>query len=252
MENQIIVNSLLISYTQTGTGETAVIFLHGWRSNKEVWGKIVTSDKLKVTSLCYAIDLPGFGKSQIPKQEMRVGDYAEVVKEFIKKLELKNVCLVGHSFGGRVGIKLAAKYPQTISKLVLVDAAGFAMDQNKKTQMNSAAKIVKPFFKPAFMQSFRKKIYKAIGSEDYVATPELQKTFVNITSEDLSEDMKNIKCPTLIITGAGDLDTPVEFGKRMNSLIQDSKFVILPKAGHFSFLDNSEDFKETLKLFLKI
>ncbi len=181
---------------------------------------------------------------------MTVGDYAEVVAEFIKKLDLTDVIVIGHSFGGRVGIKLSSAHPELVRKLVLVDSAGFAMDTPKKNFYRSAAKIAKPFFKSAFMQGLRKKIYQKIDAEDYLATPELQKTFVNITGEDLSSDMENIKCPTLIISGENDADTPVSFGKKMNSLIRNSQFAILKNAGHFSFLDQPEEFAEILKKFI--
>lgn len=253
MDKQLVINNNLIFYTQTGEGDSAVIFLHGWRSNKEVWNGVVKRlqdskiERLKI----YALDLPGFGSSPAPKNSWAVGDYTEVVKVFIEKLVRqpadKNIVIVGHSFGGRVGIKLAAKYPSLISKLVLVDSAGFVQ---KKTGMSIAAKIAKPFFLPKFMQGLRRKIYKFIGSEDYLATPELQKTFVNVVNEDLTEDMKKISCPTLIIWGENDKDTPVEFGKKMESLIPDSKFFILPGAGHFSFLDQPEEFAKNLHEFM--
>ena len=104
MVKQVIVNNLLISYSeQKGESGRALLFLHGWRSNKEVWDG-VASQMSKVKCQMFAIDLPGFGGSQVPPKPMTVGDYANVVAEFIKKLELKNVIMVGHSFGGRVGI----------------------------------------------------------------------------------------------------------------------------------------------------
>jgi pimeloyl-ACP methyl ester carboxylesterase len=218
-----------------------------------VWGegcKLISRSADQPIS-CYALDLPGFGGSQILKQPMTVGDYANIVAEFIRKLELKNVIIIGHSFGGRVGIKLSSQHPELISKLVLVDSAGFAMNAPKKKLMAMAAKAVRPIFKPQIMQGLRKKIYKNIGAEDYLATPELQKTFVNITSEDLSADLKNIKVPTLIINGENDKDTPVEFGQRMNSLIPNSKLQILNNAGHFSFLDQPEEFVKIVIDFIQ-
>ncbi len=250
MTEQLIAKNLLLSYINKPCAEQGktLVFLHGWRSSKEVWQAVVKSLKLKVES--YALDLPGFGASQVPTRPMTIGDYADVVADFIKKLELKNVVLVGHSFGGRVGIKLASQHPEIISKLVLVDSAGFAISSAKKNVFGVAAKIAKPFFKPKFMQELRKKIYKHIGAEDYLATPQLQQTFINITSEDLSTDMKKITCPTLIITGENDQDTPVEFGKKMQSLISNSQFQILANAGHFSFLDKPEEFINALSSFI--
>lgn len=251
MNEQIIVKNLLVSYSRSKVGDSAILFLHGWRSEAGAWRVIVDSGQWTVNSSIYCLDFPGFGKSQTPKVAMTVGDYAEIVKEFIEKLDLKNVIIVGHSFGGRVGIKLAAQNPNLISKLVLVDAAGFAMNSRRKSQMKLIAKILKPFFKPQFMQGLRKKIYKVIGAEDYVATPELQKTFVNVTSEDLTGDMKKITCPALIITGEQDQDTPMEFGKRMNSLIPNSKFEIIKNAGHFSFIDKPQEFIKLLNEFIQ-
>jgi len=274
MDKQIVINNLLISYSEVqGSSTQTLLFLHGWRSNKEVWnGVIKRIRELENERIgCYLIDLPGFGQSQnphpnpLPKGEgelgWKVGDYANVVAEFIRKLELKNVIIVGHSFGGRVAIKLAANIsPQpplnlrggegVISKLVLVDSAGFAMEASKKIITKAAAKIAKPFFKPDFMQPLRRKIYQKIGAEDYLATPELQKTFVNVTSEDLSDDMKKIQAPTLIIFGENDKETPVTYGELMRFLIPDTKLLILKSAGHFSFLDKPEEFVEALLKFV--
>lgn len=263
MEKQIVINDNLISYSQTGEGERAVIFLHGWRSNKEVWNQVIQrireleNERIRI----YSIDLPGFGGSSAPKTAWCVGDYAEIVKGYIEKLELKNVIIVGHSFGGRIGIKLAANpYPASghplpegegkLKGLILVDAAGFAMNANKKTIISAAAKLTKPFFKPKFMQGLRKKIYQKIGAEDYLATPELQQTYVKVISEDLTEDLKKITLPTLIITGENDKETPIEFGRKMNSLIPNSEFQILKNAGHYSFIDQPEEFVNNILEFM--
>ena len=249
MANQIVVTDNLISYSQSGAGDSAVIFLHGWRSQKEVWSGVVSrinDERLRI----YSLDLPGFGGSSVPKEALTVGDYAEIVKGFIEKHGLKNVCLVGHSFGGRVGIKMTAVYPDLILKLVLVDAAGFVTNESKRRMFRYLAKLVKPIFKLSMMQGFRRKIYQFIGAEDYLATPELQKTFVNVVNEDLTEDLKKINCPTLIIFGENDNETPVEFGEKMHSLISNSRFEILPDTGHFSFLDKPEEFAKVLIDFI--
>ncbi len=256
MNNQIVINKQLISYKSVNNlagHNGAVVFLHGWRSEGNVWNGVLDSlsSKLLDKNIAFlTIDLPGFGSSQNPQQNFDINNYAEVVKGFIDKLELKQVIIVGHSFGGRVGIKLAFRYPELISRLILVDSAGFAMNSRKKSILGTIAKIVRPMFRPVFMRSTRKMLYKLIGAEDYLATLELQQTFVNIVNEDLSEDMKRVQCPTLIITGEKDSDTPVEFGKRMHKIISNSKFVVLRNAGHFSFLDNKDEFVNEVASFI--
>jgi pimeloyl-ACP methyl ester carboxylesterase len=254
MENQVVIQGNLISYLVTNTeqGQETLLFLHGWRSNKEVWGKvnqlIRKSANQKINQI--VIDLPGFGKSPAPKKPFSVGDYALVVKEFIEKENLKSVVLIGHSFGGRVGIKLASQFPNLISKLVLVDSAGFVSVGLKTNLISFAAGLFKPLFAPKFMQGLRESIYRALGSEDYLATPELRETYKKVIVEHLSVDMEHVITPTLIIWGENDQDTPVEFGKKMHALIPNSKFIILPSAGHFSFLDQPEEFTKVLNEFI--
>jgi pimeloyl-ACP methyl ester carboxylesterase len=248
---QIVIKNLLIDYWEQKTaGNFCLLFLHGWRSDLSVWNSILKNPEFPEYNL-YAIDFPGFGKSQIPQTPMSVEDFSEVVAEFIKKLRLENVIIVGHSFGGRVGIKLSSRHPELVNKLVLVDSAAFPLFNLKKKIFAVLAKLVKPFFKPAFMQPLRKKIYAKIGAEDYVATPELQKTFINIVSEDLTSDIKKIVCPTLIIYGENDHDTPPDYGKRMQSIIPNSEFIILENAGHFSFLDQPDQFIKEIKDFIR-
>jgi pimeloyl-ACP methyl ester carboxylesterase len=252
MNQQIVINNQLISFVKQGSelAEQTLLFLHGWRSNKEVWQEVV-HQVIKLSSYqVYTIDLPGFGTSPAPKGDWGVGDYANLVAEFISKLDLKNIVVIGHSFGGRVGIKLASTRADLVKKLVLVDAAGFVSSGTKKSTLGFVAKIVKPIFKPKFMQGLRRKIYKQIGAEDYVATPELQKIFVKTVNEDLSENMKRILQPTLLVWGENDTDTPVSFGEKMKFEIRNSKFEILKNAGHFSFLDKPEEFVKILNEFI--
>ncbi len=235
MAKQLIVNNLLVSYSDSaGLGDVSLVFLHGWRSQKEIWGKLIQA--MPQAWSCYALDLPGFGASQAPLAALYVNDYVQAVAEFLKKLGLKNVVLVGHSFGGRIAIKLAASQPGLLSKLVLIDSAGFVNSKNQFFAI--AAKIARPFFKPQFMQSLRGKIYSRIGAEDYVATPNLKQTFVNIINEDLSKYLPQINSPTLLVWGEKDPETPVIYGERMNREIPNSKLIVIPGAGHFSFLDN--------------
>ncbi len=256
MENEIVINNLLVRYSRFGqmksvAGEKCLLFLHGWRSNKEVWGGVV--EKLLVINKelsVFCLDLPGFGKSPAPKKPFSVGDYAETVAEFIKKENLSNIILVGHSFGGRVGIKLASQFPNLVSKLVLVNSAGFVSKARHKNLITLIAKLTKPFFVPNFMQGLRKSIYRALGLEDYLATPMLQETFKKVIAEDLTADMQRITIPTLIIWGENDKETPVEFGERMKTLIPNSVLKILPNAGHFSFLDQPENFTKILNEFI--
>ena len=251
MDQQVIIDNHLISFRSFNlqASNTAVVFLHGWGSSKEAWQGIEAQLKTSGQAILL-LDLPGFGASPLSKRDLSIADYAALVAGFVKKQGLAKVSIVGHSFGGRIGIKLAARYPQLVAKLVLVDSAGFAMGSKQKKIYAMAARLVRPVFKPAFMAGLRKSIYQALGAEDYLATPALQKTFIKAVGEDLAEDMKKIACPTLVVFGEKDTDTPVEFGERMHKLIAGSELRVLAGAGHYSFLDKPEEFSLLLKGFI--
>ena len=159
MNEQVIIKNHLVSYFKSeNAGQKCLLFLHGWRSQKEVWETVIKRFKdLKIERLdAYAIDLPGFGVSSAPAEAWSVGDYAEVVRDFIEKMELKNIIIIGHSFGGRVGIKLAAGHPELVNKLVLVDSAGFIDKSSKNKILAWTSALVRPFFRPKFMQGMRR------------------------------------------------------------------------------------------------
>ncbi|MFA5318567.1 MAG: alpha/beta hydrolase [Patescibacteria group bacterium] len=245
---QLIINNLLVNYYfKAGNPQTPVLlFLHGWRSEGKIWQSVMAHfSEYNI----YAIDFPGFGASDIPKKDFYLQDYADIVEGFIKKNNLENIIIIGHSFGGRVGIKLSSNNPQYLKKLVLVDSAGIIIKKNNFKKI--IAKLVKPIFKLPFMSPVRVKIYQSMGAEDYLATPKLKQTFVNIINENLTALLPKVKIPTLLIWGDKDRDTPLEYAHIIEQRITGSKLVVLENAGHFSFLDKEKEFINNLQNFLE-
>lgn len=224
-----------------------LLFLHGWRSEARVWGKIISAFP---EYDCYAPDLPGFGSSPAPGVPWAMNNYADAIRGFCSSLGLTHLTVVGHSFGGRIGIVLVVQNPSLYRALVLVDSAGIRRESSRTKLLPKLAKLVRPAFRPRFMHSLRKRIYKQIGAEDYVASPELQKTFVNVIKEDLSARLAFVKLPTLIVWGAKDTETPVRDAEQMKKAISGAELVVIPGAEHFSFVDSPEQFESSLKGFL--
>ena len=246
MKDNLVIGGQLVNYYQIGQGKKNLIFLHGWGSNALIWQNIIS--KIDQKQFCiYTLDLPGFGNSALPKKSFSISDYTEVISEFISKLNLKNNILIGHSFGGRIAIKLAATHPNLIKKLILVDSAGIKVD---KKFTNYLAKIVKPIFKPKFMQKSRMLIYKKIGAQDYANSGELKETFKKIINEDLTSYLDRIKLPVLIIWGEDDQETPLQFAQIMKEKINNSQLKIIKDAGHFSFIDQPQLFINELNNFI--
>lgn len=248
-EKKIIIGDLVINYFEKSGNENAVIFLHGWRLDGGIWLKIIKSlNQLKHSF--YSLDLPGFGKSTIPPFSFTVGDYSDVIKEFIEKLKLKNVCLVGHSFGGQVTIKVAVSYPPLVKKLVLINCAGVKRKTFWKKIKKIIAKILKPIFVLFPLKSLRRKLYQAIGAEDYLATPHLRDIFLNIIKDDIIQELPLISQNTLVVWGEKDKITPLPLGRLIKQKIRFSNFVILKNQGHSDFFEKSEEFLESFSNFL--
>lgn len=247
----IEINQQNIYYQKIGKGKN-LILLHGWKQDvSSFWGVV---DLLKDQFAIYLVDLPGFGRSDNPKTAFSVSDYAEIIKGCINKLKIKNPTLLGHSVGGRIAIKLAAKNPTLLHKLILEDSAGIRPKRDiPKFIFYFFAKIFKYLVPNIFnlKEKVRIKFYKSLES-DYLTTGDLKETFTQILNEDLTDDLPKIETETLLIWGEKDptLEASLKNGKRMYQLIENSKMAIIEDVGHFPHLENPERFVYYVKDFV--
>lgn len=246
----IIVDNLLINYYfyQPKKSEKTIVFLHGWGVDSQSWFKIVPRLVDKKYSLFF-LDLPGFGNSQMPPSAFSLEDYKRIVLEFIKKLRLKKIVIVGHSFGGRIAIKIASTSPNPAEKIVLVDAAGINNLTGFKKLTAIFARLISPVFRPQFMQPIRRKLYFLMGSE-YLDRVGLSKIFSRVVSENLTLLLPKIKNETLILWGDRDNVTPLYYARLMKKLITKSKLTIFPGIGHFPFIEKPGEFTGELLKFI--
>ena len=220
--------------------ENTMVFLHGWGADSSIFrGVISLLPKQKWRYL--VIDFNGFGKSSEPEEPYGVGDYANEVVDLLKELGIKSAVFVGHSFGGRVAIKLASIYHSCVKKLVLVDSAGIILNRGLIYKFKVwKYKTKKKLIEKGFINGDLSKM----GSLDYrnLKTEIMRKTFINVVNEDLLGDAKMIKAPTFIVWGAADKDTPIQMAKKFHKAIVGAKLFIIQGAGHYCFLDKTEDF----------
>ncbi|MFA5173359.1 MAG: alpha/beta hydrolase [Candidatus Paceibacterota bacterium] len=248
-QKKLVLEDIVINFLFSKNSGYPLVFLHGWRSQGAAWFKIMEQAE-KRGFRPFALDLPGFGSSENPPENFDLEKYAVLIKDFIKKENLKKVCLIGHSFGGRITLKFSSLFPEFIDKLVLVGSAGLP-PKNKKTFLKIMAKIFKPFFKLPFLKSFRPKIYKLLGSDDYLATPALKNVFLNVIKENLEPLLPKIKAETLLVWGEEDKTTPLYMAETFRRKIKNSRLEIIKDAGHFNFLDQPEEFSKILFNFVK-
>lgn len=251
------VNGIKINYEQKGKGDL-IVLLHGWGSNIKLFANLI--DLLSKKYMVVAMDMPGFGESAEPPSAWCVDDYVDFVIDFLKDYNTDKVMLLGHSFGGRVIIKLNSKknLPFSITKVILVDSAGILPPKSNKksfrTYYYKAGKAVLSTgiakkIAPDALENFRKKM----GSADYAAaSPLMRQVLVKVVNEDLEPLLPNIKCPTLLVWGVNDTATPLSDGEKMEKLIPDAGLVKLENAGHYSFLEQQFTFNRVMSSFMKL
>ena len=238
-------------------GGELVLLLHGWGSRAGLFDGLINLCSQKY--LAVAPDMPGFGGSDEPPEPWDVNRYADFILRFIEPYKPQSVILIGHSFGGRVILKLTErKLPFEIKKIILIDAAGIKPKKTLKQKISLICyKIgravlsfapVKAMF-PDALENLRKKR----GSADYQsATPVMRQTLVKVVNEDLKHTLPNIKAPTLLIWGTADTATPLSDAELMEKLIPDAGLVKVQGAGHYSFLEAPEFVERVVASFLKI
>ena len=252
----ITLNDLNINYEIHGENNSKeIVILHGWGANIESFAPVtrVLSQKFKI----YILDLPGFGHSAEPKEGLYVEDYARIVLKFMEELGIKNPVLIGHSFGGRVIIKMVGKLGFKPDKIILVDSAGIKPRRSldyyfKVYSYKFAKKVINTFLSKDKATKLIEDMRSKKGSTDYNAASEnMKKTFVNVVNEDLKEYLKNIPVPTLLIWGENDLDTPLRDAKIMEKLIPDAGLVVFEGAGHYSYLEHLYEFNAIVTNFVE-
>ncbi len=248
---QVIVDNLMTSYSSEGKGPV-VLMLHGWGDSKETFDSL--AKELASTYCVVRVDLPGFGGTEAPPIAWGLDDYSSWVEDFVSKLKVESIyAVVGHSNGGAIAIKSLSQGYIDSKKLVLLASAGIrSKDSTKKIVNKAIAKIGKVstvWLPKNIRQKLRSKMYKTMGSDILVA-PHLEESFKKVVSEDILEQAKKITVPTLIIYGDEDTYTPPAFGKLFRDNILGSKFIILPKVGHFVQQDAEESVNQAVKDFM--
>jgi len=224
-------NDFNINYEiQNPNNATDLIILHGWGSRKEIM-RSSFKDSFNDFRTLY-IDLPGFGKSS-NDLILNTSDYKNIVELLLKELNFKKDIIMGHSFGGKVATLLNPKH------LVLLSSAGIITKKPLSIRAKiKLFKLLKPFGSQKLRSLFASKDVDGMSENMY-------ETFKNVVDEDFSEIFKNFKNKATIFWGIDDSATPLESGKKIASLIDNSTFYPLD-GDHFFFLKNAKFIDQTI------
>lgn len=251
---QVKVKDWNIYYETLGEGNP-IILLHGWLTTLETMRPL--ANNLSKNFKVYLVDVIGFGKSDIPENPLNSNDFGNFLEEFVKNLNIENPILIGHSNGGRIILNAVGRGLVKPRKIVLIDSAGLKPKRSIKYYLKvgffkTGKFILNMLPNTKAVKDIKERLVNKVGSADYRASaPVLKETMKKILNEDATEFLPNIKCPTLLIWGALDKDTPISDAKKMEKLIPDCGLVSYPGSGHFSYLQNLENCNRVLNEFFK-
>ena len=237
------INHININYEDYGEGKNVVVMLHGWGQNIDMMRPL--GDKLKRNNRIIIVDLPGFGKSEEPNEIWSIYDYTNCIHDLLKSLSIDNPILLGHSFGGKIALIYASRYR---AKKLILFGSPFKKEIKKlsfKTKMLKSLKKVPVLNK---LEGFAK---KHIGSRDYKeASDFMRKILVEHVNLDITEDVKKIKCPTIIVWGTNDNEVPIERAYELEKLIPDSAVIPYEGCTHYAYLERLSQTISVIKSFI--
>jgi len=228
----------LVVDTLGGAGTRHVVFLHGWGANRESLRGIATLFQTEYR--VHLLDLPGFGAAPLPPPGWDTINYSDLVQQYLLERTGGSVVLVGHSFGGRLAIRLAARRLPHIRAIVLMGVPGLPLRAWSSRWMRSrwirglrrALTVARPITGPAPLAWHSKRF----GSKDYLAAGDLRSVLVKVVNEDLTESARAIACPTFLLWGDEDRETPPELAHRYRALVAGPATVeFLPHKDHYLF-----------------
>ncbi len=255
-ENYFYSDGWKIRYVDVGNGEP-VILIHGL-------GECIESWKFQIPELSkyfrvVALDLRGFGKSEIP-DEIDIGDFVMDVKNLMDHLDLKKANLIGFSMGGVICLAFYEKYPRHVNSMVLADTISHLPPTLLKKTLETRLKILN--------ESGMDKISEYIADISFhTGNPELVEFFkdmirrndkeyyTKVTVAFLNSDYRHvlpkIKVPTLVLVGEYDVTTPPRLTEYLVNKIPKSTLRIIDNSAHLTKMENPHEFNKYVLEFLQ-
>jgi pimeloyl-ACP methyl ester carboxylesterase len=217
-----------------------LIWAHGWGHTHRAL--LPLAESLRRVAPSVLIDFPGFGESPVPPGPWGTADYADAVAEWLATLPVGPRVWIGHSFGSRVGLRLAARHPAAVQGLFLVAAAGLPPQRSPAARVRITAR--RWAFRVARCLTpegpARDRLRERFGSADYRQAGAMRPILVKAVSENLTEAARAVRCPTVLVYGENDRETPPDIGERLQRLIPDAQLHVLRGFDHWSLLTDGQ------------
>jgi pimeloyl-ACP methyl ester carboxylesterase len=268
--NQIEIAGRSVNYVDIGSGDgPPVVFVHGLGGAWQNW--LENIPRVAQERRALALDLPGFGHSEMPRSQITVTSYGRCVNQFCEELGLGEVVLVGNSMGGFVAAEASIEYPSRVERLVLVSAAGISITNIFRRPAltwgrvaaalgaygaaNTTAAIKRPavrHFALGFVMRHPTRVRADLCWEQVHAagTEGFHDALEALLDYDFRPRLREISCPTLIVWGKQDMLVPVQDADEFEREIPNARKILMDDTGHVPMLERPVKFNDCLLDFL--
>lgn len=260
------VDGVRLRYVRAGTGP-AVVLLHGFASSIVTWRETIPA--LARTHDVVAVDFPGFGGSDI-RPGLPPSAYPHLVLGLLDRLSIPRASLVGNSLGGGVAVVMAARSPERVDRLVLIDSVGFNLAPADRPLIlrvagtKTAARLIEALpVRRALVEAALHQVFH----DDRLVTPERVDEYVApllrpgavasaqalLASGDdmgIAERVSRVRVPTLVIWGREDRWVPVAQADRFLAAVPGSRKVVIEGCGHVPQEERPAEVAALLEEFL--
>jgi pimeloyl-ACP methyl ester carboxylesterase len=260
-------NGTEIHYTEAGQGMT-VLMIHGLGGS--CYDFALLDSMMRDSCRVIRVDLPGFGLSDFPDISSDDPDFPGVYNRFFQyfldALDIDSTYVIGNSMGGMMSWYLAAEQPEKVKKLVLLNSAGYDIEQvQKRVTKRSGSKWVQAFVRkgiPEFMTRaglanvfYNKDLLtdqKVTRVNDMWNTEGHMRVIFGIAATDKFPDtalIRAVTCPTLILWGKQDKLVSAEHAERFHRDILNSRVIVYDSCGHVPMLERPLDVNRDVRAF---
>lgn len=259
VDKELMVYGAKIHYVEAGSGPV-VILLHGLGGNTQNWALNIGALAAKFRVI--VPDQIGFGRSDKPVINYRIGTYVDFLEQLCKQLKIERASIAGVSMGGWIAAAFTVAHPERVERLVLIDAAGYALpadfDERKLINLNpSTREGMKQLAATVF---YNKQVFTSDAMIDQMMTQRINAgdgyTIRSITEsimrreDSLDNRLSVIKQPTLVIWGREDGLLPLSDGERFKKDIAGSTLLVFDLCGHVPNVEKAAEFNVAILKFL--
>lgn len=262
MEFFITSNGIPVHVSDTGAGDTTILFLHGYLETLYIWDEF--SDLLGGSFRRISIDLPGHGLSGTHPVSNDMEFDADAAAGILDKLSVASAVVIGHSMGGYVGQAMLRKYPERVSALVHFNSNIHSDDPDKRQQrlreisfiengrLLSFAQIAIPnMYAKSNLRRCDDKIQETIEICETHDPFGISATVRGLMERpDNEEFLKSVKTPLLFVFGDSDIYTGIDAAKNILAAVPAAEGCFVPESGHNSFIEQPQTVMEALSDFL--